>query len=175
MCPNATKTAAAVMKAVGPTLVSVLTLVGQSTTPAGLAAMAAYDAAVTALENWQQGTTAQNVLELIGAFQTAFNAVTAVAPISPQIQLLVNVILAGIKIVIGIITANSPAPVSAEFPAHSDTQAMHQAAVAADTLAKVQALVPGFKRSIWHSPESQYNAQWNKAVDEGGFPATLKV
>ena len=175
MCKNAMKTAASVMAAIEPTIKNLLSLIGQTDTATGLAAIAAYNAALTALENWQSGTSAQTVLELISALQASFNAVTAAVPISPAIQALVNVILAGIETVIGIVTANSPAPDSTEVPAHAETQAMHQAAVAADTQAKVQALVPGFKRSIFHSPESQYDNAWNNAVDAGGFDPSLKV
>ena len=174
MCKNAMKTAASVMAAIEPTIKNLLSLIGQTDTVAGLAAIAAYNAALTALQNWQSGTPAQTVLELISALQAAFNAVTTAVPISPAIQALVNVILAGIETVIGIVTANSPAPLSTE-ETHEETQAMHQAAVAADTTAKVQTLVPGFKRSIFHSPESQYDNAWNKAVDAGGFDSSLKV
>jgi hypothetical protein len=175
MCKNATKTAAALMAAIEPTIKNLLAVIGQTNTAAGLAAIAAFNATLTALQNWQSGTPAQTVLELIAALQAAFNAVTTAVPISPAIQALVNVILAGIETVIGIVTANSPAPVSAEIPAHSDIQAMHQAAVAADTQAKVQALVPGFKRSIFHSPESQYDTAWNNAVDTNPVPGIVKV
>ena len=177
MCKNAMKTAASVMAAIEPTIKNLLSLIGQTDTVAGLAAIAAYNAALTALQNWQSGTPAQTVLELISALQAAFNAVTTAVPISPAIQALVNVILAGIETVIGIVTANSPAPTSTAdtLVAHEETQAMHQAAVAADTTAKVQALVPSFKRSIFHSPESQYDNAWNNAVDAGGFDPSLKV
>jgi hypothetical protein len=87
------------------------------------------------------------------------------------------VIFAGIEAVIGVITANSPAPAAPAGSTASadDLQALHQADVAVNTQAKVQSLVPGFKRSIWHSPESQYKTAWNNAVDAGGFPYTLKV
>jgi hypothetical protein len=173
MCQNATKTAATLMAAIEPTIKSLLTLTGQANTPNGIAAINAYDDALVALQNWQSGTAAQNVLELITAFQTVYNSL----PIPSEYLVLGNIILAGIETVIGVVTANSPAPV-----AHADAtasweerQAMHQAAVSADTSAKVQALVPGFKRSIWHTPAHQYNEAWNKAVVAGGFPATLQV
>jgi hypothetical protein len=183
MCKNATATAASLMKAIEPTIQSILTLTGQANTQAGLAAIAAYNAALTALENWQSGTDATEVLELIGALQSALNAVFTAVPISPELQALINVILAGVETVIGVLTANSPAPPAetgtdigaTQAAAPHDVQAAHQAFVAADTTAKVQALVPGFKRSIFHSPESQYKSAWNKAVDENNLPATLKA
>jgi len=169
MCKNATKSAAALMAAIEPTIKSLLAATGQLNTPNGVAAMNAYDAALAAIQAWQSGTTAQNVLELINAFQTVF----ATLPLPPAVELYVNIITAGITAVIAILTANSPAPVT--VGAHEETQAMHQAAVAADAAAKVAVLVPGFKRSIFHSPESQYNKEWNNAVDTNPVPGIGKV
>ena len=173
MCVNATKTAASLMAAIEPTIKSLLTETNLISTPEGIAAMKAYDAALLALQSWKSGTTAQNVLQLIGDFQTVFNAL----PLPTTVSVLANIILAGIETVIGVLTANSPAPaapVGASLAAE-DAQAFHQAHVAAETSAKVAVLVPGFKRSIFHSPESQYTKAWNGAVASGGFPANMKV
>lgn len=181
MCVNARNTAISLMEAVEPTIKSFLAFVGQTSTPAGIAAITAYDAALTALQNWTSGTAAQDVLQLIADFQTSFNALASTLVLPPGAVTLVNIILAGIEAVIGVITANSPAPPA---PAGADAtpdatpeeiQAAHQAAVAADTEAKVLALVPGFKRSIWHSAASQYKNQWNRAIKAGGFPAAMKA
>ena len=172
MCKNATSTAASLMAAIEPTIISLLTEANVLNTPNGQAAVAAYNAALTAIQNWKSGTTAQNVLQLIGDFQTALNTL----PIPAKYVTLTNIILAGVEAVIAVIAANSPAPAApAGVAAHADTQAMHQAATAADAQVKIKVLVPGFKRSIFHSPESQYKSTWDKAVAEGGFPATLKV
>jgi hypothetical protein len=175
MCTNAAGTAASLFTAIEPTIKSLLSLEGLLNTPQGVAAIAAYDAALTALQNWKSGTTAQNVLQLIGAFQSVFNAL----PMPPMYSTLVNIVLAGVETVIGILTANSPAPVVA-MPADANATleeriAAYQAQVAKETEAKVMALAPGFKRSLFHSVAHQYNSTWNKAVDAGGFPATLKV
>lgn len=181
MCQNANKTAASLMAAIEPTLKSLLAFLGQTSTPAGIAVITAYDAALTALQNWQSGTVAQNVLQLITDFQTAFNALASSIVLPPGVVTLVNIILAGIEAVIGVIEANSPAPPApVPVPAGAtasveETQAAHQAAVAADTEKKVLALVPGFKRSIWHSAASQYKSEWNNAVKVGGFPSALKA
>jgi hypothetical protein len=161
MCKNATKTAASLMAAIEPTIKSLLAATGQLNTPNGVAAMNAYDAALAAIQAWQSGTTAQNVLELINAFQTVFAAL----PLPPSVELYTAVI--------AILTANSPAPVG--VGGHAETQAMHQAFVAADASAKVAVLVPGFQRSIFHSPESQYNKEWNNAVDTNPVPGIGKV
>ena len=169
MCKNATKTAASLMAAIEPTIKSLLAATGQLNTPNGVAAMNAFDAALAAIQAWQSGPTAQNVLELINAFQTVFAAL----PLPPSVELYVSIITAGLTAVIAILTANSPAPVG--VGGHAETQAMHQAFVAADASAKVAVLVPGFQRSIFHSPESQYNKEWNNAVDTNPVPGIGKV
>jgi hypothetical protein len=169
MCTAAATTAANLMTAIRPTIVSLLNLTNLSTTPGGIAGLKAFDAIVVALQGWKSGTTAQNILQLIGDFQVIFNAL----PIPAGIQVLANIILAGIETVIGVLTANSPAPPApaGSTVAAADLQAFHQAHVAAETAAKVEALVPGFKRSIFHSVESQYTTAWNKACDAGGWTA----
>ena len=172
MCVNATKTAASLMAAINPTIVSLLTIAGLANTPNGIAAMKAYDAALLAVKNWKQGTSSETVLQLITAFQDVFN----VLPIPETYKVLANIIMAGIETVIGVVMANSPAPAApAGVKVHGEMKAMHQANVIADTTAKVQVLVPGFKRSIWHSPESQYNHAWDEAVTENRLDASLKV
>lgn len=172
MCVNATKTAASLMAAIEPTLKSILAFTGQANTPAGLNAIAAYDAALAAIQAWKSGTTAENVLQLIGDFQQVFNAL----PMPANVSALVNIILAGVETVIGVLNANSPAPAApAGVAVHAEVRAMHQASVIADTTIKVAALVPGFKRSIWHSPASQYSKAWNDGVTANGLPEELKV
>lgn len=172
MCQNATKTAASLMAAIEPTIKSLLTETGLASTPETVAALAAYDAALAAVQSWQSGTTAQNVLELIGDFQSVFNAL----PLPTTVQTLTNIILAGIETVIGVLTANSPAPAAPEGAAEvEEPQAMHQAAVAADTVQKIHALVPGIKLSRFHGADVQYRNAWNSAVDAGAFPAEMKA
>jgi hypothetical protein len=181
MCKNAVATAANLMQAIEPTIKSLLTETNLINTPDGISAINAYNAALLALQGWQSGTASETVLELIGAFQAVFNTL----PLPTTVQTLTNIILAGIETVIGVITANSPVPsapavgdpVAGEPLAASDEEinGMHVAHTIADTTAKVQVLVPGFKRSIWHSPESQYNTAWNKAVADGGFDSALAV
>ena len=165
MCKNATSTAASLMAAIEPTLKSLLTVTGIAGTPEGIAAINAYDAALAAVQNWKSGTTAQNVLQLIGDFQTIFNTL----PLPASVSVFANIILAGIETVIGVLMANSPAPaapVAGASATAEETQAMHQAHVIADTTAKVSKLVPSFKRSIWHSPAAQYTATWDAAVEK---------
>ena len=164
MCQKAAQTAASVMGAIEPTLKSLLTATGLINTPDGQAAIAAYDAALTALKGWQSGTPAQDVIQLIGDFEDLFNAL----PVPDNVKLFANIILAGISTVIGILTANSPAPIAPEdaenvAEPHEQT-AMFQAHVAVKTAARVEELVPGFRRSYFHSPESQYKKAWNDAV-----------
>ena len=177
MCQNANKTAYALLKAVEPSLTGLLAFLGQTNTTAGIAVVTAYNSALTALQNWQQGTTAENVIELIDDFLTGFNALAQSIPVLPPGTVaLINVIVAGIEAVIGIINANSPAPPApAGAVAVEEPQALHQAAVAADTAQKVHALVPGIKLSRFHSPQHQYQSAWNGAVDSNGLPTSLKI
>lgn len=174
MCQKAAATAASLMAAIEPTIVSLLTLENLGNAPNGIAAISAYNAALIALQNWKQGTTAQNVLQLIGDFQTVFNTL----PIPPADVALANIILAGVEAVIGVVTANSPQPIPAPASAtasEEESTAAYQAQVAAETESRVAALVPDFKRSIWHSAAHQYKNTWNDAVKSGGFPATMKL
>lgn len=177
MCTNAVKTAASLMQAIEPTLKSLLMYANVINTPEGQAAIDAYNAALAAVQGWKQGTATQNVLQIIGDFQEVFNAL----PLQSNVMQLANIILAGVETVIGVITANSPAPAAAHMMAaeeqasHEEVQAMHAEAVIAHTTGKVQTLVPGFQRSIWKKPEKQYKDTWNKAVEEGKFPESLKA
>jgi hypothetical protein len=178
MCVDARKTAASLMGAIKPTLTSLLTLAGISTTtPPGSLALTAYTDAETDLQNWVPGSKSDEVLELLADFQTAFSAL----PLPPTVEALTNIILAGIETVIGVVTANSPAPTAPPVAnveglmGAEDIQAVHAASVAADTTAKVHKLVPGFKRSIFHSPDHQYRGAWNGAITEGHFPDSAKV
>ena len=177
MCRNAQSTAVSLMTAIEPTLKSLLSYLGQTSTPQGIAVINAYDAALAAVKSWQSGTNAQNALELIGDLQVVFNALVQSLPVPNNVVVLVNIILAGLEAVLGVLAANSPAPPAPADATASDEeiQVQHQLKVAQDTTAKVGTLVPDFHRSIWHSPASQYNSTWNKGVDEGGFPASMKA
>lgn len=163
MCQAAAKTVSAVMVGIRPTLVSILTATGLVNTTNGVAALAAFDALQTSLQNWVSGTAAQEIIQALTDFNVLFQAL----PIPAEFQLFENIIVAGIVTVIGIVTANSPVPAPpAGVVAHEESVAMYQASVAADTAAKVQSLVPSFKRSFWHSPEAQYKKAWNDAVKQ---------
>ena len=178
MCKNAQSTAANLMAAIEPTLKGVLSFTGKLDTPEGKMAIVAYEAALKAVKAWKNGTPAENAIALIGDFQEAFNALfpSGDTTIPENVKLLVNVILAGIETVIGVLLANSPEPKAPEgVVAHGEMKAMHQAAVIHETTAKVTKLVPTFKRSIWHSPAGQYASAWNNAVEQGGSPDSLKV
>jgi hypothetical protein len=175
MCTNATKTSASLMQAIEPTLKSLLSFAGLLNTAAATAAINAYDSALAAIEAWTPGTTAHDVLQLVGDFQTIFSAL----PLPLTVETLGNIIMAGIETVIGVLTANSPAPAAiiagTEDATAEETQVAWQAHVVSQTTAKVTTLVPTFKRSIWHSAAKQYQTAWNSAVDKGGFPHALKA
>jgi hypothetical protein len=176
MCKNATSTAGSLLAAIRPTIVSLLTLEGLINTPNGVTALKAFDAAQLALTNWVSGTNSQTIIQLINAFTGIFNTL----PFSPGVQALVSIIAAGIVVVIGVIHANSPAPVPVGAPAGvtipaDEVQAHHAMNVIEDTSGKVQTLVPTFKRSIFTSVANQYKNTWNKETELlGGQYLTLK-
>jgi hypothetical protein len=172
MCQNAAKTAAGLMSAIEPSLKALLAATGQTSTPLGVSILASYNAALTALQGWTPGTPVQDVLQVVTAFQDLF----ATLPLPAPVELFGNIILAGIAAVLGILVGNSPAPAApAGIVPHENVLAAHQVETAVNTAAQVAALVPGFKRSIWHSPESQYKSQWNKAVDANPNAGVVKI
>jgi len=164
MCKNATSTAASLMNTVEPMIINLLTLEGLATTPDGVAAINAFNAAKTALSNWTSGSTATVVVETMNAFTAVFQTL----PLPADAKGLESVILAIIESIIGVLTANSPAPapVTTEIVSASteEIQAAHVNTVVNDTTAKVTTLLPEFKRSIWKSASHQAKDEWNKAV-----------
>lgn len=170
MCKNAEATVASLMGAIEPSLINLLTLLNVASTPAGQAAINAYNVALQAVRNWVPGSSAADVIEVINAFTQAFDVVVNSLPVPAEVKGLVDVISAGIVVVIGVLGGNSPVPVS---PAPSVGAASeeelahaHQSEIAKDTEAKVAALVPSFKRSKFHSIDHQWKGAWNHAVDE---------
>lgn len=160
MCKNASSTVAALMAAIEPTLVNLLTVLGIADTTQGQAAITAYNAALQAVEDWKSGTTSQDVIQVINAF----TAVLDTLPIPEDAKGFADVISAGIVVVIGILTGNSPAAADAEA----------QKKVQSDAIAKVQVLVPGYKESLWDKARAalgdhtiaakEYNGAWDKEV-----------
>ena len=73
MCKAADKTVGALMTAIEPTLKSLLADLGIATTPEGVAAINAYDAALAAVEAWVPGSTSADVIQVINAFTQVFN------------------------------------------------------------------------------------------------------
>lgn len=173
MCTNATKTAADLLAAEKSSLTNLLTVAGVANTPAAQVIMTEYSNVETALQSWTGGSPAQEILQILGDIQTGIEALR----IPATYLTFVNIAIAGIEAVIGVITANSPAPAPSSSVAvvPEEHQALHAADAIATTTAKVQALVPAFKRSKWHSAASQYRKTWNDAVYEGAFPETLVV
>ena len=160
MCKNATSVIGAEMNAIEPELKSFLAVIGQADTPDGLAAVSAYDAAKTAFTNWTPGTSAELAVEALNAF----NAVFQTLPVPTEAKALEGIIEAGVAITIGLLTGNST------------TDAAAHATIAADTHAKVQALVPSYKESLWDKARADLgdhsivaNKQkhyWNQEVTE---------
>ena len=155
MCQNATKTAYDLLFAAEPDFKALLQYLGQGKTSVGLAAVAAYDSALTALHNWQSGTVSQDVIAVLNALQSAFNDVLAALPagtLTPEAQGVINVIIGVVLTVLNIVTGNSPKPAG-----FAGTQHEYEDQVMEEGQVKVQALVPEFKISIWRSivPDSR--------------------
>lgn len=175
MCKNAQATALDLLAAVEPTLISLGNATGIENSPAFQQALTAYNNTVAAIKNWTPGTASQEAIEVINDLETEVQAL----PIPEGDIVLLNIVLAGISTVIGVIGANSPAPPAPSgtvaTAAPEVTQALHAHAVIEATTSKVQKLVPGFKRSIWHSASNQYKKAWNDTVQKGGFSSSLRT
>lgn len=174
MCPNPQGTAYGVMVGLRPEIVNILTLEGVANTTEATTVLSEYDVSANAIKNWKAGSAADDVLQVIAVFQAAVAALGPLLPI--QDALLVNAILAAVAVVIGIIKANSPAPPApAESTVSAEENQFHHAnVVRQETEDQVEALVPGFKVSRFHTAESQAHAVWNKAAEASGHP-DLKV
>lgn len=139
MCKNAEKTAASVMLAIEPELKGLLTILGQSTTPEGIAAINAYDAAEATLANWIPGSAPDVAIEAVNAFEGIFQTL----PIPEDAKALAALIAGGVDAVLGIIKANSPVPAPSEVAPGTEAAAVHQIfsahAIGTATEAKVQA------------------------------------
>jgi hypothetical protein len=122
------------------------------------------------VQKWQHGSPAQDVIELINIFASAFDLL----PVPTAYKVLANIIIAGITAVVGILTANSPAS-PAPATAHEESPAHSLVHLTMSTATKVQELAPGFKPRIFTAADKQYTDYWNKTVANGDFPETLKV
>lgn len=158
MCQAAAKTAAELMTALEPELKNSLTVFG---VPAATqtAIFNAYDAADKAIANWTPGTTSQVAIEAVEALQRVFDAL----PVPPEDQLIADAVSALIVTILGVLSGNTAAPAGT-------SQSAHEAMVIAETTAHVQKLVPGFKRSFFHSVDSQAKKAYNQACDKTGHP-----
>jgi hypothetical protein len=179
MCKNASANVGELLNAIEPTVEGLLSVEGLTNTPEGQTIITEFKTAITAAENWQPGDDIAVATEALNAFNDGFQAL----PIPEDAKVLEGVIEGGVVIVLGIFEAH---PATTATTATEDTAAPATAhivdahanvvAVTAATSAKVATLVPGFKPSIFHSPQSQYNSEWNKAVKKSGPKyAHLKV
>jgi hypothetical protein len=162
------------MAAIEPSIIDLGNQTGISLNPLFQNVITGYNAALTAIENWKSGTAAQDVIQVINDLEAGLTALSALIP-APLLTLL-NIILAGVATVIAVVTANSPNPTP--IPAGADatpeeSQAQYQHQVIHEVTLKVQKLVPGYKRSIWHSAATQYKNTWNSAVKTGSFPPAM--
>jgi hypothetical protein len=181
MCKAANKTAAALMTAIEPELKSLLTFLGIASTPEGVAAINAYDAALAAVEAWTPGTTSADVVQVVNAFTQVFNTL----PIPAAVKTLADLISAAVVTVITVITANSPAPAPAvahagivvEPEVAEAAQTFHAHAVAAAGEAKVTQIA-GIQVSHLDKARAalgdtqvaakRFKSEWNVRVDSLG-------
>lgn len=168
MCKQFEATAAAVLEGAEPEFISLLTATGIAATPDGEAAINAYKAAEQSLAAWTPGTTTQTIIESVNAAVAVFNAL----PFPPDAELLVDAILAIFATVLGIITANSPAPAAAtvatpELAAH--TQEAHAEKIATETESKVLTLTgyrPGWvtRTKVMMGDHGAIASEWKNKV-----------
>jgi hypothetical protein len=166
MCDKAAPVAGELMKALEPEFVQLLTVEGIASEPDGVAAIAAFNAAETALLAWVPGTTpSAELIEALDDVDTVFQGLPL-----PQIDKeLAGVISATLAVIIGLVKGKSaPAPSAVTAAAVAGTPEaapqIHEDTVEAATTAKVKTLVPGFKRSIFHTPAGNQKNAWNKGV-----------
>jgi hypothetical protein len=160
MCKAAQATIGALMSAIEPDLIDLLTFLNVADTPQGQEAINAYNTALAAVQNWVPGTDASEVIQLI----TAFTAILDTLPIPADALDLINIIAAALKIVIGVLTGNSPAA-----PDAASQKKVRDAAIA-----QVTQLVPDYKESFadkfkeaFDDPNvaaNEYKRTWKNAV-----------
>jgi hypothetical protein len=158
MCTNATKTAAALMAGIRPTLVSFLALEAVPTATV-TEVLAAYDAANAAVAAWVPGTSVQTVVEAVNAVDAVFQTL----PVPDSDKALAALITAGFASVVAIIEANST------------SDPVVQAGIVAKAVTQVNQLAPGafkYHKGVFAefqaSPEKQYHNAWNKQVKKQG-------
>jgi hypothetical protein len=110
MCKNAAPLISNLLAKIRPTVVSVETILGVVSTPDGIASLAAYDAIIAAFATYVPGTSAQVIVELIGDFAAGFNAIVAAIPVvPPEVADMIDTILAGLALAIGLLEGNATA------------------------------------------------------------------
>jgi len=163
MCTNATKTAAALMAGIRPTLVSFLALENVPATTV-TEVLAAYDAANTAVADWVPGSSSQTVVQAVEAVDAVFNTL----PVPDSDKALAGLITAGLASVVAIIEANST------------SSPVEQSEITARAVTHVNQLAPGafkYRKGIFAefqaAPDKQYHNAWNKQVSSMGGKYTV--
>ena len=166
MCEKAAQTAGELMTNLEPEFVQLLTIEGIVDTPDGVAAVNAFNSASKLLAAWTPGTSpSATLIEAIEDVQTVFNGL----PLPDVDKSLAGVVSATLVIILGLVKGKAtPAPsaIAASNGDGSAAQTIHENAIEASVTTQVQTLVPGFKRSIFHTIGGQQKRAWNKAVAE---------
>jgi hypothetical protein len=176
MCQSGLQQVGELATALEPEIVTFETITGTINTPDGQAAIKAYDALAADLKNWAPGSsTGQVVEEAIVAFTDVFQTL----PVPDSAKLIEGVIEAGVITILGFVQAHPavpPTPPAGSTIAPGDALAAHQAHVVAETTARIQVLVPGFKLSKFHTAKHQLASEMSKAVAAAGPKyASLKM
>lgn len=159
MCKDFEAQTANLMEAELPTIDGLMTATGvPAATEANVNAV--YQAAETALANYQPGGDAAAVQQALTAALAVVSALSTVIP--PDAELLLTIAIGGIKAAIAI------------FQGNIETDPAKQKAIMEAAEADIQAGVPGFKLSIFerakaefgdkHVAANHYKGEWNKGV-----------
>jgi hypothetical protein len=147
MCVQVAKTAGDLMQSLKPELTSFLVIEGVSS-ETQTEVLNAYSSAYAALENWQAGSDATQVLELLNAALAVFKTLPVPA-VDTEIS---GIILATFTAIIGLVQTHSPQQSQeAEAKAYADF-ATH----APQVKIKISAFHPAYK---------QQEQAWNNAVN----------
>ena len=171
MCSNASHAADEVLGGIITTATSLGIDFNLTSNPSFSEALIALKQAQADVENWKQGTAAQNIIQILQDASAALSAFNTIIP--PTALVLLQTVLAGIAGVIGTLDGNGTPPAGT-------TAAAHASDVAAHTLEQVKTIAPnfhykkGFLGMFAEAPVKQYNDYWNQECDVAGYPQ-LKV
>jgi hypothetical protein len=165
MCTNANKVVENLLAALKIPIDNLLAVLNvPATTIASVDA--AYNAALAALQNFTPGTALETAIQAVEALDSVFNAL----PVPDLYKGVAAAIAAAIAGILGTLEGLAPAPAGV-------TAEAHLAHATAETAARVQAILPGYKSSwterVLHPdswPVIEFRKQVNTAWVAAGHP-----